>query len=103
MDVSSPPHYRRLSRVGPAPHSGLEHLPAYSRRNTIQAVARREPTEHVFQLTDGRGKAWATLKVYSSAKSSKSLPTFFEKENVNCCFELFAEKGDSIQTITATV
>lgn len=41
--------------------------------------------------------------MYSSAKSSKSLPTFFEKESINGLLELDAEKGDSIQAITATV
>jgi hypothetical protein len=39
----------------------------------------------------------------SSAKSAKSLPTFFEKERINGSFQLTAEKGDSIQSVTVTV
>ncbi|KJA16442.1 hypothetical protein HYPSUDRAFT_147727 [Hypholoma sublateritium FD-334 SS-4] len=105
MDASSPPRYRRFStRPGPAPSSGSE-LPAYTRRNTLtQAVnLRRDPTEHVFQAADGKSKPWITLRVFSSAKSSKSLPTFFEKENVNGKLEIDAERGDSIQAVTAVV
>lgn len=105
MDVLSPPRYQRFStRPGPVPLSGSE-LPPYTRRNSlIQPVAvRRDATEHIFQLSDGKSKPWITLKVQSSAKSSRSLPTFFEKENITGQLELFAEKGDSIQSISATV
>lgn len=107
MDASSPPRYRRFStRPGPAPSSGVAaELPPYTRRNTLtQAInLQREPTEHVFQLADGKPKPWFTLRVFSSAKSSKSLPTFFEKENINGMLELDAQRGDSIQAITAIV
>ena len=105
MDASSPPRYRRFStRPGPAPSSGSE-LPPYTRRNTLTQPInlRREPTEHVFQVADGKSKPWITLRVFSSAKSSKSLPTFFEKENITGRLELDAERGDSIQAITAMV
>lgn len=105
MDASSPPRYRRFStRPGPVPLSGSE-LPPYTRRNTLTQPVnlRREPTEHVFQLSDGKPKPWVTLKIYSSAKSSKSLPTFFEKEDITGQVELDAERGDSIQAVTAVV
>lgn len=105
MDASSPPRYRRFSvRPGPAPSSGSE-LPPYTRRNTLTQPInlRREPTEHIFQVADGKSKPWITLRVFSSAKSSKSLPTFFEKENITGRLELDAERGDSIQAITAMV
>ncbi|KAF8802489.1 hypothetical protein BYT27DRAFT_7112534 [Phlegmacium glaucopus] len=104
MDASSPPHYRRYSsRPGPAPSSGSE-LPSYTRRSSVtQVPPPRRATEHLFHVFNARGKPWITLKLYSSAKSSKSLPTFFEKENINGLLELDAEKGDSIQAITATV
>ncbi|KAG6857382.1 hypothetical protein H0H87_004744 [Tephrocybe sp. NHM501043] len=103
MDVS-PPRYRRYSTVRPGlePTSGDE-LPAYTRRNTLaQPVARHEPTEHVYLLTE-KNRTFVTLKLYSSAKSAKSLPTFFEKENINGTLEINADKGDSIQSITAIV
>lgn len=44
-----------------------------------------------------------TLSLRSSAKSSKSLPTYFEKESITGQLELTAERGDSIQSITAVV
>lgn len=107
MDFSSPPQYRRFSRPpsGPFTDSTNDVLPPYSRRATIaQPVhAVREPTEHVFQTSEGKSKPWFTLKLRSSAKSSRSLPTFFEKENINGQLEVDAERGDSIQAITATV
>jgi hypothetical protein len=106
MDASSPPRYRRFStRPGPAPSSGAAELPPYTRRNTLTQPINlhREPTEHVFQLADGKSKPWVTLRVFSSAKSSKSLPTFFEKENITGRLELDAQRGDSIQAITAVV
>ncbi|KAJ7285159.1 hypothetical protein C8J57DRAFT_1290587 [Mycena rebaudengoi] len=102
MDAS-PPRYRRFSRPGPAPLSVAD-LPAYTRRNTLaQPVSRREPVEHIYPLTDGKGRPWASLTLRSSAKSGKSVPTFFEKEHINGSFQLTAEKGDSIQSVTAIV
>ena len=103
VDVASPPRYTRYSRVGPVPAFGGD-LPAYSHRNTLAAPLQppREPTEHVFQLSGSNG-AWATLKVYSSAKSAKSLPTFYEKEKVNGCVKLNLERGDSISSVTVKV
>ncbi|KAF9524862.1 hypothetical protein CPB83DRAFT_773149 [Crepidotus variabilis] len=109
VDIAAPPQYRRYSaRPGPVPvaDSTAHDLPAYTRRNTLcqpMHDSRREPTEHVFQVADGKSKPWITLKLSSSAKSSKSLPTFFEKENINGQLEVDAERGDSIQAITATV
>lgn len=100
MDSTQPPQYRRLSRQGQVPMSGSE-LPAYYPRHTHHHHSpRREPTEHVFSLADGRNAPWLTLKLRSSAKSSKSLPTFFEKEDIHGQIELTAERGDSIQAIT---
>jgi hypothetical protein len=100
MDVSSPPQYRRFSR--PASGTGP---PAYTRCNTILHTLPPppEPTEHVFQVADGKCKPWIKLTLRSSARSAKSLPTFFEKENINGQLEVDAERGDSIQAITATV
>jgi hypothetical protein len=102
MDAS-PPRYRRFSRPGPVPQSATD-LPAYTRRNTLaQPIARREPVEHIYPLSDGKGRAWASLVLRSSAKSGKSVPTFFEKEHINGSFQLSAEKGDSIQSVTIIV
>ncbi|KAJ6531970.1 hypothetical protein B0H19DRAFT_1273145 [Mycena capillaripes] len=79
-------------------------LPAYTRRNTLaQPVARREPVEHIYPLSDSRGRPWASLSLLSSAKSPKSVPTFYEKEHINGSFQLTAEKGDSIQSVTVII
>ncbi|KAJ3935599.1 MAG: hypothetical protein NXY57DRAFT_1046588 [Lentinula lateritia] len=104
MDALSPPPYRQLSRQGQASYSGSE-LPRYTRRNTlVHPVAPRDPTQHVFSLSDGRARPWLVLRVASSAKSTKSLPIFYEKENINATLELHAEKGDSsIQSVMAMV
>jgi hypothetical protein len=80
-----------------------EALPAYTRRNTLtQARAPREAMEHTFSLADGRS-SWANLRLRSSAKSAKSLPTFYEKENLNGVLEIDADKADSIHSVSAVV
>ncbi|KAJ7126754.1 hypothetical protein C8R44DRAFT_617260 [Mycena epipterygia] len=53
---------------------------AYARPSTTGAV--RELTEHVFDIKDKKKKAWATLKLSSSARSSSSLPTFLEGDKI---------------------
>lgn len=97
MNALAPPSYRASStRSGQAPAS--TELPPYSRRYTLNQpvqVAPREPTEHTYQINDGK----VVLKIHSSAKSSKSLPTFFEKENIRGQLTIDAEKGDSIHAI----
>ncbi|KAJ4477348.1 hypothetical protein J3R30DRAFT_3291186 [Lentinula aciculospora] len=102
MDALSPPPYRQLSRQGQASHSELPH---YTRRNTLaHPVVPRVSIQHVFSLSNGRARPWLVLKVSSSAKSTKSLPTFYEKEKINATLELHAEKGDSsIQSVMAMV
>jgi len=107
MDASSPPRYsggRRHSALPGRVSAGSE-LPAYSRRTTLaQPVnVRREPTEHIFQCSEGKGRPWVTLRLLSSAKSAKSLPTYFEKENITGSLEIDAERGDSIQAVSVTV
>jgi len=104
MDAWSPPPYRRHSRQGQASQSGSE-LPRYTRRNTlVHTTTVREPTQHVFSLSDGRPRPWLVLQVSSSAKSAKVLPTFYEKEKINATLELRADKGDSsIQSVIAMI
>ncbi|KAJ8494406.1 hypothetical protein ONZ45_g13242 [Pleurotus djamor] len=105
----APPQYRRFSsvRLGQAPTAASTNcdLPPYSRRrrDTVSQLPRREPVEHLYQLVSGGGKPWAVLKLLSSAKSSKSLPTFYEKETVHGSLDLSVDKFDSIQAITVTV
>ena len=99
---TQPNHWRVTEGLSLALES--DDLPPYTPRNIRRtAVVRREPTEHIYQLTEGKNRPWATLKVHSSAKSPQSLPTFFGKEPISAVLELQAEKGDSIHEITATV
>lgn len=103
---SLPPPYI-VHSAGQVPSCDAETLPRYTsraRRATLaHPLVRREPTEHVFQLVDGR-RAWAILKLHSSAKSAKSIPTFYEKENITGTLEIDAEKGDSsIRSITIEI
>lgn len=79
-------------------------LPPYSRRrrDTVSQMPRREPVAHTYQLVSG-SKAWAVWKVVSSAKSSKSLPTFYEKETITGTISLDVDRFESVQAIYVTV
>lgn len=55
-------------------------------------------TEHVFELTKKRSKAWAVLKLFSSAGSSKSLPTFVEGDKITGSLSLDLDQ-DSICSV----
>lgn len=95
-------------RAGLAP--ARSELPPYSqqrpsRRNTLGAPLQppREPTAHRFQLLNGAGQPWAALKLYSHAKSSKSLPSFHEKEKLNGSVDLNLDRGDSVSAICVRV
>ncbi|KAG5220730.1 Pkinase-domain-containing protein [Salix suchowensis] len=107
----APPQYRRFSsvRLGQAPttmttQASPADLPPYSRRrrDTVSQMPRREPVAHTYQLVSG-SKAWAVWKVVSSAKSSKSLPTFYEKETITGTLSLDVDRFESIQAIYVTV
>ncbi|KAF4571281.1 hypothetical protein EYR36_008610 [Pleurotus pulmonarius] len=107
----APPQYRRFSsvRLGQAPttmttQGSPADLPPYSRRrrDTVSQMPRREPVAHTYQLVSG-SKAWAVWKVVSSAKSSKSLPTFYEKETITGTLSLDVDRFESIQAIYVTV
>ncbi|KAK7040800.1 hypothetical protein VNI00_009706 [Paramarasmius palmivorus] len=65
------------------------------------STVRRELTEHVFQLEDSRHRPWATLKLFSGARSSKSLPKFYELERINGTLEL--EGDSSMRSITIAI
>ncbi|KAK7437000.1 hypothetical protein VKT23_006714 [Stygiomarasmius scandens] len=75
------------------PGQSTTSLPAYSRLPTppLRPRTPRPKTEHVVELSNNSGmggaaskksKPWAVLKVYSNARSSKSLPTFVEGDKI---------------------
>lgn len=76
--------------------------PPYPYPADVQAILPREATEHTFRLKENN-RDWVTLKLYSGAKSSTSLPVYFEKEEISGSLEINAERGDSIHSITAKV
>ena len=59
----------------------------------------RTSTEHTFALDDGS----AVLRLWSSARSTRSHPTFHEKENIVGALEVRAGRLDSVHEIIATV
>ena len=99
MDISS----QRSRRASNIPPRVGEQPPPYIRRHAIaQPVPPHELTEHMYHLKDSN-RDWVTLKLHSSAKSSRSLPIYFEGENISGSLQINAEKGDSIHSITAEV
>ena len=84
-DSDEPPPYIRTQDSGPA----------YS-------ITPRAPAKHTFVLKENN-RNWVTLKLYSGAKSSTSLPMYFEGENIDGSLEINAETGDSINSVTVQV
>jgi hypothetical protein len=75
--------------------------PPYVDRNaSAQPSTPREPTEHAYFLKDSKK---VTLKLYSEAKSPKSLPVYFGREKINGSLEINGEKGDSIHSVSVKV
>lgn len=101
MEVSLRCHGTSVT-TGLAP-AYAEELPGYTPRDySTHPLVRRQSTEHVYNIIE-KNRTWVTLKLYSSAKSPLSLPTYFEKEKITGLLEINAEKGDSIHSITAMI
>ena len=103
MDAQHPPRSPSASQ----PDAASNEPPPYispTQDSLTHPVTPRVPTEHRFHLNENnRNVNWVTLKLYSRAKSSTSLPVYFERENINGSLEINAEKGDSISSLTAKV
>lgn len=107
MNPAAPPGYAiepQSHNTGGSSASGDSQLPAYSGRQPPALAAprvtqeQRPPTEHVYELTNTRG-AWATLKVYSSARKAKQMPTFLEGDPIFGTFALQLDRDDHILAI----
>ncbi|KAJ7512871.1 hypothetical protein B0H11DRAFT_1947754 [Mycena galericulata] len=87
--MSSPPIYEAGTRT-----SAL--LPAYSSRDSERHSegGSRASTEHIFSPTDGTTKTRGTLRLFSSASTPASLPTFLEGDQITGSLSLnvFREK-----------
>ena len=108
-DAELPPYSRRRPRTAvpsTSHHRGLSHsqLPGSNARLPTSAgrpatSSGRTSTEHTFALDDGS----AVLRLWSSARSTRSHPTFHEKENIVGALEVRAGRLDSVHEIIATV
>ncbi|THU78163.1 hypothetical protein K435DRAFT_876945 [Dendrothele bispora CBS 962.96] len=92
--MTSPYPFLHGSTSSLVPGQSTTSLPAYTRLPTPPPRPRtpRLKTEHVVELSNNSGiggaaskksKPWAVLKVYSNARSSKSLPTFVEGDSIS--------------------
>ncbi|KAJ7476130.1 hypothetical protein FB451DRAFT_1245905 [Mycena latifolia] len=98
--MSFPPVYGGTFSVAPSVAS----LPAYTaheRPTTAGAV--RQLTEHVFEIQDKKKKAWATLKLASSARSSTSLPTFLEGDKITGSVTLDLTNSEKILGVSILI
>ena len=115
-DAELPPYSRRRPRTAvpsTSHHRGLSHshLPGSNGRLATSAgristsagrpatSSGRTSTEHTFALDDGS----AVLRIWSSARSTRSHPTFHERENIVGALEVRAGRLDSVHEIIATV
>lgn len=71
-------------------------LPSYSHTRPEQTLI-RESTEHVYNLSSGKEKPWAILKLQSIAKSPDSIPIFLEGDEMVGSFELNVSKEHIIE------
>jgi hypothetical protein len=60
-------------------------------------------TEHVFEIKDKKKKAWATLKLKSSARASTSLPTFLEGDKITGSVTLDLGSSEKILGVSVLV
>lgn len=98
MPHPSPPVYQDGLRT-----LSLTSLPAYTRRSR-PSTARREPTEHVFDLRGSKHSIpWATLKICSCAHSPDQLPTFLEGDLIKGSLKLDLDHPDAIMSISVIV
>ncbi|KAJ7667124.1 hypothetical protein B0H17DRAFT_1251884 [Mycena rosella] len=94
--MSSPPVYEAGTFIASAS------LPAYSRRDH-QHGGSRGSTEHIFSLKDQKNKIQPTLKLFSSAPTSASLPTFLEGDKINGSLALHIPRGEKICRVSIVV
>ncbi|KAJ7618927.1 hypothetical protein DFH06DRAFT_1304647 [Mycena polygramma] len=98
--MSSPPVYEA------GPISASDSLPAYSPRagnRRHRSGGSSGSTEHVFSLEDKKNKMHATMKLFSSAPTSNSLPTFMEGDKINGSLELDIPNNEKIAGVSIFV
>jgi hypothetical protein len=88
--------------AGPAPGDDSE-LPPYTRRHNTYPMCHPGSADHVFTLSNSKGKPWAMLRLISSATSSGRMPTYYQGDRIIGSFSLNLEKQEAISSITATV
>ncbi|KAJ7707460.1 hypothetical protein B0H17DRAFT_1032757 [Mycena rosella] len=97
--MSFPPMYG-----GTFSSQSVASLPAYTaHERPSTAGAARELTEHVFELKDKKKRAWATLKLSSSARASTSLPTFLEGDKITGSVTLDLTNSEKILGVSIMI
>lgn len=100
MDVQLSQRLSSPSALVPPPNI-TDEPPPYKNAHAQDHIP-QDLTEHTFLLKDN-SRNWVTLKLYSDAKSPKSLPLYFEGKGIVGSLAINAEKGDSVHSITAKV
>ncbi|KAJ7634984.1 hypothetical protein FB45DRAFT_790452 [Roridomyces roridus] len=93
----SPPVYRSAST--------LTLLPAYSPRQQARpsSSGSRGSTEHVFFIKDNKQRTCATLKLFSSAPSPNSSPTFLGGDRIAGSLALSVSSGERITEVSIEI
>ncbi|KAJ6507885.1 hypothetical protein C8R47DRAFT_60614 [Mycena vitilis] len=98
--MSFPPVYGGSFSVS----QSVTSLPAYRARDRPStAGAVRELTEHVFEIRDKKKKAWATLRLRSSARTPSSLPTFLEGDKITGSVTLDLANSEKILGVSVLI
>lgn len=90
-----------------------EQLPGYTARKepnsptiataTATASSNGLATEHSFSLKNTKGQEWLTLVVFSRAGNEKSLPVFFDQDEIRGTVKFNADKPESSKGVSISV
>lgn len=89
-----------------------EQLPGYTARKEPSSPATAATattsstglnTEHTFSLKNTKGQEWLTLVVFSRAGNEKSLPVFFDQDEIRGTVKFNAEKPESSKGVSISV
>ncbi|KAJ6570979.1 hypothetical protein DFH09DRAFT_1153490 [Mycena vulgaris] len=84
--------------------ASVSSLPAYTPRpHPRQHGGSRGSTEHIFSLKEQKKKIRATLKLFSSATTPTSLPTFLEGDKIHGSLALHIHSGEKIAAVSVLV
>ncbi|KAJ7114642.1 hypothetical protein C8R43DRAFT_125800 [Mycena crocata] len=59
--------------------------------------------EHRYSVLDKSRKEWGLFTIASAARSSRSTPLYYQDDSVQGAFDMEADKGDSVRSITVSI